>query len=150
MRLRGLHHVTLISRDLVRTTSFYRDVLGLALVEEGVSDDDPDARHFWFGDPAGVPGTLLSFLEYPALPAGVVGAGSTHHLAFAVSSTEELEAWREYLRAHGVECTDVFDRGRLRSIDLRDPDAHNSESATPVAVSGGAPSDSAPPLPTDR
>src|SRR5204863_267368 len=45
MRLRGLHHVTLISRDLVRTTSFYRDVLGLALVQEGVNDDDPDARH---------------------------------------------------------------------------------------------------------
>ena len=150
MRLRGLHHVTLISRDLVRTTSFYRDVLGLALVQEGVSDDDPDARHFWFGDPAGVPGTLLSFLEYPSLPSGVVGAGSTHHLAFAVSSTAELDAWREYLRAHGVECTDVFDRGRLRSIYLRDPDAHIIEIATPVAVSGGAPSDSVPPLPTDR
>ena len=102
MRLRGLHHVTLISRDLVRTTSFYRDVLGLALVQEGVNDDDPDARHFWFGDPAGAPGTLLSFLEYPSLPAGVVGAGSTHHLAFAVSSIDELDAWREYLRAHGV------------------------------------------------
>ena len=44
MQLRGLHHVTLISRDLVRTTSFYRDLLGLALVQEGVSDDDPDAH----------------------------------------------------------------------------------------------------------
>jgi glyoxylase I family protein len=133
MRLRGLHHVTLISRDLVRTTSFYRDLLGLALVQEGVSDDDPDARHFWFGDPAGTPGTLLSFLEYPSLPAGVVGAGSTHHLAFAVASTEELDAWREYLRAHGVECTDVFDRGQLRSIYLRDPDAHIIEITTPAA-----------------
>jgi catechol 2,3-dioxygenase-like lactoylglutathione lyase family enzyme len=132
MRLRGLHHITLISRDLVRTTSFYRDVLGLALLQEGVNDDDPDARHFWFGDPGGSPGTLLSFLEYPSLPAGVVGAGSTHHLAFAVSSTEELDAWREYLRAHGVECTDVFDRGRLRSIYLRDPDAHIIEIATPA------------------
>ncbi|MDX6675289.1 MAG: glyoxylase family protein [Solirubrobacteraceae bacterium] len=133
MRLRGLHHLTLISRDLVRTTSFYRDVLGLALVQEGVNDDDPDARHFWFGDPAGSPGTLLSFLEYPSLPAGVVGTGSTHHLAFAVSSAAELDAWREYLRAHGVECTDVFDRGRLRSIYLRDPDAHIIEIAAPAS-----------------
>jgi catechol 2,3-dioxygenase-like lactoylglutathione lyase family enzyme len=54
-------------------------------------------------------------------------------LAFAVSSAEELDAWREYLRAHGVECTDVFDRGRLRSIYLRDPDAHIIEITTPAA-----------------
>jgi len=132
MQLRGLHHVTLISRDLVRTTAFYRDLLGLALVREGVNDDDPDARHFWFGDPSAAPSTLLSFLEYPSLPPGVVGAGSTHHLAFEVSSTDELDAWREYLRARGVECTDVFDRGKLRSIYLRDPDAHIIEIATPV------------------
>jgi catechol 2,3-dioxygenase-like lactoylglutathione lyase family enzyme len=131
MQLRGLHHVTLISRDLVRTTTFYRDVLGLPLVQEGVSDDDPDARHFWFGDPGGA-GAMLTFLEYPSLPAGVVGAGSTHHLAFSVASLEELEAWREYLRAQGVECTDVFDRGHLRSIYLRDPDAHIIEIATPA------------------
>ena len=62
----------------------------------------------------------------------MVGAGSTHHLAFEVSSTDELDAWREYLRARGVECTDVFDRGKLRSIYLRDPDAHIIEIATPV------------------
>ena len=132
MRLRGLHHVTLICRDLSRTTSFYRDLLGLALMQEGVNDDDPGARHFWFGDPSGA-GTLVSFLEYPSLPEGVVGAGSTHHLAFSVASAAELDAWRDYLRAHGVECTDVFDRGRLRSIYLRDPDAHIVEIATPDA-----------------
>ena len=94
MRLRGLHHVTLISRDLVRTTSFYRDVLGLALVQEGVNDDDPDARHFWFGDPTGAPGTLLSFLEYPSLPAGVVGAascGCAENSPFASSARNESE-----------------------------------------------------------
>ena len=31
MRITGLHHVTLISADLQRTTTFYRDVLGFAL-----------------------------------------------------------------------------------------------------------------------
>jgi catechol 2,3-dioxygenase-like lactoylglutathione lyase family enzyme len=133
MQLRGLHHVTLICRDLARTTSFYRDLLGLALVQEGTNDDDPNARHFWFGDPSGAAGALISFLEYPSLPQGVVGAGSTHHLAFMVGSAEELDAWRDYLRAHGIECTDVFDRGRLRSIYLRDPDAHIIEIATPGA-----------------
>src|SRR5262249_50921881 len=80
MPLTGLHHVTLICADLERTTAFYRDVLGLALVREGTNDDDPDARHFWFGDAGGTPGTLVSFLEYPQLDEGHVGRGSTHHL----------------------------------------------------------------------
>jgi glyoxylase I family protein len=130
MRLTGLHHVTLICRDLERTTAFYRDLLGLTLVSEERNEDDPEARHFWFGDGNGTPGTLVSFLEYPSLPQGVVGAGSTHHLALAVDSAEEQVAWRDWLRSHGVECTDVFERGRFRSIYLRDPDGHIIEIAT--------------------
>ena len=130
MRLLGLHHVTVICSDLQRTTAFYRDLLGLALVRETVNDDDPDARHFWFGDGTGTAGTLLSFMEYPLLPKGVVGVGSTHHFALVVESAEELEAWRDYLRSRDVECTDVFDRGGLRSIYLRDPDGNIVEIAT--------------------
>lgn len=122
MRLLGLHHVTIICSDLERTTAFYRDVLGLALVREAVNDDDPDARHFWFGDANATAGTLLSFMEYPEMEAATVGTGSVHHVALAVGSSEELEAWRDYLRSHEVDCTDVFDRGGLRSIYLRDPD----------------------------
>ena len=130
MRLTGLHHVTLISSDLERTTAFWRDVLGLALVREGTNDDDPGARHFWFGDADGTPGTLISFLEYPQMDAGVVGVGSTHHIALAVGSPAEQVAWRDYLRGKGVECTDVFDRGGVQSIYFRDPDGHIVEIAT--------------------
>ena len=73
---------------------------------------------------------LVSFMHYPELPTGVVGVGSTHHFAFVVDSPEEQEAWRDYLRGQGVECTDVFDRGAFRSIYLRDPDGHIVEIAT--------------------
>jgi len=130
MRLTGLHHVTLICRDLERTTAFYRDVLGLSLVHRATNEDDPGTRHFHFGDEQGSPGTLVSFLEYPEMADGVVGAGSTHHLAFIVESPEEQEAWRDYLRAQGVECTEVFDRAQFRSIYVRDPDGHIVEIAT--------------------
>jgi catechol 2,3-dioxygenase-like lactoylglutathione lyase family enzyme len=129
MRLLGLHHVTAICADLERTTAFYRDLLGLALVREGVNDDDPDARHFWFGDAQGTPGTLVSFMEYPAMEPGRAGVGSTHHFAFAVGSPEEQTAWRDYLRSRDVPCTDVYDRGGVQSIYLRDPDGHVVEIA---------------------
>jgi len=130
MRLLGLHHVTAICRDLQQTTAFYRDLLGLALVREGVNDDDPDARHFWFGDAHGTPGTLVSFMEYPVMGPGKAGPGATHHFAFSVGSAEEQVAWRDYLHSRGVQCTDVFDRGGIRSIYLRDPDGHLVEIAT--------------------
>jgi catechol 2,3-dioxygenase-like lactoylglutathione lyase family enzyme len=130
MQLRGLHHVTAIASDLERTIAFYRDLLGLAIVSDGASDDDPEARHVWFGALDGSPGTLISFMQYPELPPGQVGVGSTHHFALMVDSPEEQEAWRDYLRDHGVDCTEVFDRGPFKSIYIRDPDGHIVEIAT--------------------
>lgn len=129
MRVTGLHHVTAITKDLDAVTAFYRDTLGLALVHQEANPDDPEARHFWFGDAQGAAGTLVSFLEYPELDAGPVGAGGLHHFALAVDSAEELSAWVDYLRTRGVETTDVLERGRFRSIYLRDPDGRIVEIA---------------------
>lgn len=129
MRLRGLHHITLICSDLERTRSFYRDLLGLSLVREADNDDDPGARHFWFGDADGSPGTLVTFLEYPQMEEGVVGRGSTHHFAFHVGSADELRAWREYLEEAGVPCSDALERSGLVSVYFRDPDGHLIEIA---------------------
>jgi glyoxylase I family protein len=127
MRLRGVHHVTAISGDIERTIAFYRDMLGLPIVRDAPSDDDPEARHVWFdaGD-----GSCVTFMEYPKMPKGAVGIGSTHHFALRVETAEEQEAWRDYLRERGVECTDVHDRGGFKSIYMRDPDGHIVEIAT--------------------
>ena len=132
MQLTGLHHLTAIAKDIERTIAFYRDTLGLGVVRDGPSDDDPGARHVWFGAGAArTPvGAMVSFLHYPEMPEGVVGTGSTHHFAFVVESAEELDAWRDYLRNRGAECTDVLDRGPFRSVYLRDPDGHIVEIAT--------------------
>ncbi len=127
----AIQHVTAICTDLARTTAFYRDTLGLALVREGPNDDDPDARHFWFGG-TGAGGLLLSFMEYPGMETGRVGAGSTHHFALAAGSAADLEAWRDWLRSRDVPCTDIFDRGGLRSVYLRDPDGHILEITAPA------------------
>jgi glyoxylase I family protein len=130
MRLMGLHHVTAITKDLEAITAFYRDTLGLALVQEESNPDDPQARHFWFGDAEGSAGSLVSFLEYPELDESpAAGAGGLHHFALAVGSAEELAAWVDYLRSRGVETTDVLERGRFRSIYLRDPDGRIVEIA---------------------
>jgi glyoxylase I family protein len=130
MRLRGVHHVTAICADMERTIAFYRDLLGLAVVHDGRNDDDASARHVWFGDADASPGSLVSFMEYPSLPEGVVGRGSTHHFALVVETPEEQEAWRQHLGAHGVQTSEILDRGPFRSLYLRDPDGHLLELAT--------------------
>ena len=130
LRIAGIHHITLICRSLERSTAFYRNLLGMRMVKQTVNDDDPDARHLVFGDEDGNPGTLVTCLEYPQLEDGSVGTGSTHHFALAIESEEELQAWRDYLTARGVSCTDVLDREFCKSIYLRDPDGHIVELAT--------------------
>ena len=130
MQLRGLHHVTAICRDADRTIAFYRDLMGLAIVHDGPSDDDPDSRHVWFGAQDGRAGMLVSLMTYPELPKGVVGVGSTHHFAFRVSSEDELDGWKRYLESRGVPCTPVLDREHFKSVYLRDPDGHIVEIAT--------------------
>lgn len=130
MQLTGLHHLTLITADMERSIAFYRDTLGLGIVKDGSSDDDPGTRHVWFGAVDGTPGRLLSVMEYPHLPAGVVGTGSTQHFALAVDSAEELDAWQRYLADQDVEVSEVFERGGFRSLYLRDPDGHVIELAT--------------------
>jgi catechol 2,3-dioxygenase-like lactoylglutathione lyase family enzyme len=130
LRITGLHHVTLICRDVARSVDFYRNLLGMRVVKQTVNEDDRGARHLFFGDAEGRPGTLITCLEYPRLEPGRVGAGSTHHFALGVESEEELSAWRDYLVGRGVPCTEVMDRTYFRSIYLRDPDGHIVELAT--------------------
>jgi glyoxalase family protein len=130
LRLSGLHHVTVICSDAERSVAFYRNLLGLRVVKQTVNDDDRSARHLFFGDEQGRPGTLVTCLEYPDLEQGQVGRGSTHHFALAVESEEELAGWRDWLRSQGVPCTDVMDRVYFKSLYLRDPDGNIVELAS--------------------
>jgi glyoxylase I family protein len=132
LRIAGLHHVTLLCADVERSLAFYRNLLGMRLVKQTVNEDDSRARHFFFGDEEGRPGTLITCLEYPDLDEGTVGRGSTHHFALAVESEAELAAWRDYLVANGISVTDVMDRTYFKSIYLRDPDGHILEIAAGV------------------
>ena len=59
--LLGLHHVTALAGDPQANLDYYTQVLGLRLVKRTVNFDDPGSYHFYFGDPSGRPGTLLTF-----------------------------------------------------------------------------------------
>ena len=130
LRILGLHHITLICSSLERSVAFYRDLLGMRVVKQTRNPDDPSARHFYFGDSEGNPGTVVSCFEYPQMEVGKPGVGSTHHFALSVESEGELEGWRAYLLSRGVPCSELLDRTYFKSLYLRDPDGHVVELAS--------------------
>jgi catechol 2,3-dioxygenase-like lactoylglutathione lyase family enzyme len=130
LQIRGIHHITLICSDLERSVAFYQDTLGMRVVKRTLNPDDPGARHFFFGDAVGTPGTVITCMEYPQMEEAHVGRGGTHHFALSVDSAEEVEGWRQYLQSRGVGCTEVLDRTYFKSIYLRDPDGHIVEIAS--------------------
>jgi len=130
LRIAGIHHITLLCKSLDQSVAFYRNTLGMRMVKQTTNEDDQGARHLFFGDEQGRPGTLVTCLEYPDLEPGRVGVGSTHHFALTVESEDELGGWRDYLMGQGVACTEVLDRTFFKSVYLRDPDGHIVELAT--------------------
>ncbi len=113
-----------------RTTRFYTETLGLRLIKQTVNFDDPSAKHFYFGDEVGTPGTVITYFEWAHLPAGSTGVGLTHHVAFAVEDEAALARWWVRLRRLGLEVTNPRPRRYFTSIYFRDPDGVILEIAT--------------------
>ena len=55
----------MVSSDAQRTLAFYRDLLGIQLIKKTINFDDPGAYHLYFGNAEGMPGTILTFFEWP-------------------------------------------------------------------------------------
>jgi glyoxalase family protein len=71
----GIHHVTAICGKAVRNLDFYRHVIGLRFVKKTVNFDDPGTYHFYYGDEAGHPGTILTFFPWEHAAPGRAGVG---------------------------------------------------------------------------
>ncbi len=92
----GLHHVTAIASDPQRNLDFYTEVLGLRFVKRTVNFDDPGSYHFYFGDDAGSPGTILTFFPWPRASRGSAGLGEVTKTAFSVP-LGSLDYWEKRL-----------------------------------------------------
>ncbi len=122
-RINKIGHVVLNVSDLERSVRFYTQILGFQ-----VSDTYPDAM---------VPGGMV-FMRCAADHHGVALVGSLqhgsesdelNHMAFEVSSLDEVLRAREHLRRQGVT---VDFEGRRRAgcqiaVEFRDPDGHRLE-----------------------
>ena len=120
---RAVYETVLYAEDVAATADFYRDVIGLAPIEE------PGELGAFFRLAGGA--MLLVFdPRHSALPGravpshGALGAG---HVAFAVGPGE-LEGWRQRLRTHGVAIErEAHDPPATGQLYVRDPAGNSVE-----------------------
>lgn len=70
---------------------------------------------------AGGPGTYVDLLTDPALPRGLNGAGTVHHVAFRVADAFAQSAARAELVRSGLNVSPMIDRAYFKSIYYREP-----------------------------
>jgi catechol 2,3-dioxygenase len=122
-RCNKIGHVALYVSDLQRSAKFYTEVMGFGVSDAYESNMVPGGAVFLrcSADHHGV--ALFK------LPEGQPPHGAFHHMAFEVSTLDEVLRAREHLRQHDVP---IHFEGRRRAgcqlaIEFTDPDGHNLE-----------------------
>ena len=127
----GYHHLALAARDMAAIHGFYESVMGFELVKVEVApvQDGGWAKHFFYrmdGDDS----HFIAFWELHDVPG--TGALETNlsraagvpdfinHIAFAVSTTGELERRKARWLAAGCDVMEI-DHGWCHSIYTKDP-----------------------------
>jgi len=143
----GLHHVTAIASGAQINFDFYTRVLGLHLVKRTVNFDAPDTYHFYYGDPTGSPGSLLTFFPFEDAAAGRIGTGMAETTAFAIPETS-LERWMLRLIEQGLDVDGPLTRFGTQTLGFRDPDGLRIELVGVAGLEGasGLGSDDVAPL----
>ncbi len=117
----GLHHITAFVSDPQRNLDFYTEVLGQRFVKRTVNFDDPGTYHFYFGDDAGSPGTIMTTFPWPHAARGVAGVGETTHIAYSVPLAS-IDYWFERLTGRGVGVERSGKRFAEEVLTFSDPD----------------------------
>ncbi|EOL47688.1 VOC family protein [Enterococcus caccae] len=62
-----IHHVSLLTRYAEENRFFYTTILGLRFVKKTVNQDNHKMLHYYYGNYAGTPGSVITFFVVPAL-----------------------------------------------------------------------------------
>src|ERR1700677_4049911 len=114
--LRGFDSVHALVADPARSEALLGDVLGFSAQGEHVWQARGEHR-----------GGRIAFAQNAER--GVPGAGTVHHIAWSVLSTEQ-EQWRERLIESGAHPTPIIDRFYFESVYFREPGGILYELAT--------------------
>lgn len=137
LRLDGVDHLAFVTWRPRATHEFYTQALGMPLVHAitatgWVTEEYPDFVHFFFDMGRG---NRIAFFYYFGLADEEPPSDLMHrsrHLAFHVDTEEELLAWRDRLKAHGVRVTRPMGHELIESIYFDDPNGIQLEITRPL------------------
>ena len=112
--IRGFHSSTLAVTETTATAQVLTRSMGYQLAAQS-------GHRTRFRTGAGGPGTYVDLLADPALPRGLNGAGTIHHVAFRVPDDATEVAARTVLLNDGLQVSPVIDRAYFKSIYYREP-----------------------------
>ena len=117
----GIHHVTGLTRDVQANVDFYVGFLGLHLVKRTAGFEDAEQLHLFYGNAAGDPGTIVSFLVWQDGGSGRTGLGQVTEIAFAVP-TAEIGDWYTRAMSQGITVSGPKREMGETVLRLKDPD----------------------------
>ena len=118
LAIQGFHGVRAFASDRSPSVTLLEGTMGFTRV----SDDTWELR-------GAARGGLYGYDAPPASGAGIPGAGTVHHVAWA-SQTVDIEAWQRAVAATGLRPTHPIDRFWFRSVYFREPSGVLFELAT--------------------
>lgn len=120
--IRGLHHVTATVSEAQPDLDFYTGLLGQRLVKQTVNFDNPHVFHFYYGNEAGTPGTIMTTFPYGRMGVrvGTHGAGQITVTSFSVPPGS-LPFWRRRLKDANVPFTDLVTDFGEEALRFPDP-----------------------------
>jgi len=110
--IQGIHHVTATVNDAQEDLDFYMKCLGLRLVKKTVNFDNHSVYHFYYGNEAGNPSTIMTTFPYKdqGVRTGVKGTGQPIATSFSVPRGS-YGFWKAHLKVHDVAIT--YDETRM-------------------------------------
>lgn len=120
--IKGLHHVTAITDDVVRNYEFFTEILGMRLVKKTINQDEIQTYHTYYADHIGTPGTTMTFFANEKSPAGTHGTNSITRTGLRVPTDEALEYYLDRFETFDVDhegIQEVFDK---KVLPFQEPD----------------------------
>ena len=123
--IHGFHGVTLWVEDGAATERVLVDTLGFRALHE-----ERTTRRYTVGDDG--PGSFVDVRTIGGFGRALGGAGTVHHVAFALPDDDSQVAMRDRVLSAGLRPTPVIDRSYFHSVYFREPGGVLYELATAV------------------
>lgn len=120
MQIAGFHHVTAITKDLIKNKAFYTEILGL----RQMTIREENQKFAYYGDKLGTPGTLIAFAEESDAHPAAYGRNQISLISFVVESDRALQYFCRRFEKYHISYERISEYYRS-GIAFQDPDGLN-------------------------